>query len=156
MANYITREGMNRIHLRMQQLVAERAEVIKQVVAAREMGDLSENAEYHAARERQRNIENEYNRLKSRTAALMVIDPDKIPKDTARFGAKITMECLESGDVIKLQLVGIDEVFETESDYDRTSIMSPRGKALIGKKENDEVVVKAPRGNLTYKILKIE
>ena len=64
MANYITREGMRRLHKRMNKLIKERPDIIKQVVQAREMGDLSENAEYKAARERQRNLENEYNYIK--------------------------------------------------------------------------------------------
>lgn len=156
MANYITREGMARLQKRMQELVVKRSEVIKQVVEAREMGDLSENAEYHAARERQRDIENEYNNLKSRSGRLMVIDPASISKETARFGAKVTLLEDETGKEVKLQLVGIDEVYESDDGFERTSIMSPRGKALIGKKVGDSVIVKAPRGNMGYKILNIE
>lgn len=156
MANYITKEGMQKLQKRIQNLIENRAEVIKQVVEAREMGDLSENAEYHAAREKQRDIENEYNRLRKRSGMLQVIDPDKLSKDAVRFGAKVSMECLDNGETIYLQLVGIDEVFDSDDEYVRTSIMSPRGKALIGKKVGDTVIVKAPKGDIRYKILTIK
>jgi len=156
MANYITVEGMQRLQRRIQSLITARSEVIKQVVEAREMGDLSENAEYHAARERQRDIEDEFNKLKKRSALLQVIDPAKLPKDAVRFGARICMQSLKNQEKVFLQLVGIDEVFKADDQYERTSIMSPRGKALIGKKVGDIVVVKAPRGEIKYKILSIK
>ncbi len=156
MANYITKEGMDRLHHRIQVLIAERAIVIKQVVEAREMGDLSENAEYHAAREKQRDIENEFNRLRNRTGMLHVIDPDKLQKDAARFGAKICMKNEETDELVYLQLVGIDEIFESDDEYERTSILSPRGKALIGRKVGDVVTVIAPKGNMNFKILSIK
>lgn len=156
MADYITKEGMIHMRERMKDLVEERAEVIKMVVVAREMGDLSENAEYHAARERQRNVENEYNKLVNRSGKLLVIDPATISKDTARFGARVTMEEQNEGSIVKLQLVGIDEVYDSDDGYARTSILSPRGRALIGKKVGDVVTVKAPRGDMNFKILIIE
>ncbi|MCF7918417.1 MAG: transcription elongation factor GreA [Candidatus Cloacimonetes bacterium] len=156
MADYITKEGMLRLRKRMQHLIEVRSEVIKHVVEAREMGDLSENAEYHAAREKQNAVEKEYNHLKKRSSQLMVIDPASISKDSARFGARITMEEVNEGTIVKLQLVGIDEVYTTEDGYERTSILSPRGTALIGKKVGDVITVKAPRGDFSYKILTIE
>ena len=156
MADYITKEGMIHMRKRMQELVEERSEVIKMVVVAREMGDLSENAEYHAARERQRNVENEYNKLVNRSGKLLVIDPATISKDTARFGARVTMEEQNEGSIVKLQLVGIDEVYDSDDGYARTSILSPRGRALIGKKTGEVVTVKAPRGDMDFKILTIE
>ena len=154
-ANYITKEGMQQLKSKMQQLIAERPAIIKQVVTAREMGDLSENAEYHAARERQRNLENDYNRLKSRIESLQVLDISKIAKDAVRFGAKVTVEELATGIVKKIFLVGIDEIYETDDDYERTSVLSPIGKAMIGKKVDNEYTVKAPVGDKYFKILKI-
>jgi transcription elongation factor GreA len=156
MSDYITKEGMIHMRNRMKELVEERAEVIKMVVVAREMGDLSENAEYHAARERQGNVENEYNKLVNRSGKLLVIDPASISKESARFGARVTMEEQIKGSVVKLQLVGIDEVYDSDDGYARTSILSPRGRALIGKKVGDVVTVKAPRGDMNFKILIIE
>ncbi|KQC04839.1 MAG: hypothetical protein APR54_08675 [Candidatus Cloacimonas sp. SDB] len=156
MPGYITKEGMNRLQKRMQRLIEMRKEVIKNVVTARDMGDLSENAEYKAAREEQRNIENEYNHLKNRLTELQVLDVSKIPKDAVRFGAKVTLLNLDNEEISKIQLVGIDEVFETEDEYERRSIASPVGKQLIGKKINSSVTVRAPIGLKKYKILEIK
>ncbi len=156
MANYITREGMQRLHKRMNDLIKERPNIIKQIVTAREMGDLSENAEYKAARERQRNLENEYNYIKRRVEKLKVIDSGKIPKDAVRFGAKVTIKEFSNEKVLKIHLVGVDEIFETENEYERKSIASPIGKPMIGKKVGDRFLVKAPIGIREFEILAIE
>ena len=156
MANYITKEGMQRLRKRMNVLIQERPTVIKQVVTAREMGDLSENAEYHAARERQRYLENEYNKIKNRIDKLQVIDPDTLPKDAVRFGAKVTVKEISTEQIYKFQLVGIDEIFENEEEYERKSVASPIGKPMIGKKVGQHFVVKAPIGDREFKILEIK
>lgn len=156
MANYITKEGMQRLRRRMNELIQERPTVIKQVVTAREMGDLSENAEYHAARERQRYLENEYNKIKNRIDKLQVIDPAGLPKDAVRFGAKVTAKEISTEEIYKFQLVGIDEIYETEEEYERKSIASPIGKPMIGKKVGQRFVVKAPIGDREFEILEIK
>jgi transcription elongation factor GreA len=156
MANYITREGMQRLHKRMNELIKERPSIIKQVVTAREMGDLSENAEYKAARERQRNLENDYNYIKRRMEKLQVIDSSKIPKDAVRFGARVIIKELSNEKILKIHLVGVDEIFETESKYERKSIASPMGKPMIGKKVGDNFLVKAPIGIREFEILAIK
>ena len=156
MASYITKEGMQRLRKRMQELIIERPKVIKQVVTAREMGDLSENAEYHAARERQRFLENEFNRLKERVEQLQVIDAVDIPKDAVRFGARVLVKELKDNSLRKVQLVGVDEIFESEDDYERISIMSPVGKPMIGKKVGDQFIVNAPIGKKEFEILEIK
>ena len=156
MANYITKEGMQRLRKRMNDLITERPAIIKQVVTAREMGDLSENAEYHAARERQRHLENEYNRIKSRMDKLQVIDAANIPKDAVRFGAKVTVKEISNGKILKLHLVGIDEVYDTDDEYKRKSIASPMGKPMIGKKPGNHFVAKAPIGDREFEILEIK
>ena len=156
MAEYITKEGMQRLHQRTATLIDLRAKVIKQVVAAREMGDLSENAEYHASRERQRDIETEYNNIKQRIGKLQVIDASKLPKDAVRFGAKVTMNELNKNKILKVHLVGIDEVYETEEEFERMSFASPIGKQMIGKKVGAHFVVNAPIGNREFEILEIK
>jgi transcription elongation factor GreA len=156
MADYITKEGMTRLKKRMQRLVEMRRVVIKNVVTAREMGDLSENAEYKAAREEQRYIENEFNHLKNRLSVLQVLDISQIPKDAVRFGARVTLLNLDNDEITKVQLVGTDEVFETDDEYERRSIVSPVGKQLIGKKTNTKISVEAPIGVKNYKILEIK
>lgn len=156
MANYITKEGMQRLRKRMNELIEERPKVIKQVVTAREMGDLSENAEYHAARERQRHLENDFNRIKSRIDKLQVIDISAIPKDAVRFGAKVTIKELSTQKIMKIYLVGIDEIYDTEDEYERKSVVSPFGKPMIGKKVGEQFVVKAPIGDRKFEILEIK
>jgi len=152
MANYITKEGMQRLRKRIQELIKERPTVIKQVVTAREMGDLSENAEYHAARERQRFLENEFNHLKKRMDHLQVIDTANIPKDAVRFGARVLVKELKDNSLRKVQLVGVDEIFESEDEYERISILSPVGKPMIGKKigENSLLLLPSVKENLKY------
>lgn len=147
---------MSRLQRRLQELIDIRKKIMPQVVKAREMGDLSENAEYKAAREAQRNIENEYNRIKSRLTKLQVLDPEKIPKDAVRFGARVSIENLEDGKISLLQLVGIDEIFETDGPYERISIASPLGKNMIGKKTEEVFKVEAPIGDRYFKILEIK
>lgn len=156
MANYITKEGMQRLRKRMNELIEERPKVIKQVVTAREMGDLSENAEYHAARERQRHLENEYNRIKNRLDKLQVIDISTIPKDAVRFGAKVRIKEISNQEEMKIYLVGIDEIYETDDEYQRKSVVSPFGKPMIGKKVGDRFVVQAPIGDREFEILEIK
>ncbi len=156
MADYITKEGMLRLRVRMNELIKERSVIMKQVVTAREMGDLSENAEYHAAREKQRYLENEFNHIKSRIAKLQVIDPKNIPKDAVRFGALVTIQELSDGKIRKQQLVGIDEIFESENEYERISLASPIGKAMIGKKKGETFISKAPIGERKFKIIDIK
>jgi transcription elongation factor GreA len=156
MADYITKEGMNRLRKRMQDLIEKRPEIIRQVVKAREMGDLSENAEYHAAREKQRHLENEYNYLKKRVEKLQVIDTEQIPKDAVRFGARVRIRQLSTGEEFKYHLVGVDEVYETDEEYERKSIVSPLGKPMIGKRIGEKFIVKAPLGEREFEILEIK
>lgn len=155
MADYITPEGMQRLQKRVQHLIEERPEIINQVVAARELGDLSENAEYHAARERQRNIETELSKLQERIASLKLIDPSTLPKDAVRFGAFVDIVEYPDEVMFHYHLVGVDEVYDRDDEIIQVSVASPLGKALIGKKVHDEVIVKAPKGDRKFKINKI-
>ena len=157
--NFITKEGMNRLHKRRQTLLEERPLVIEQIQTAREMGDLSENAEYHAARERQRNIDKELGFLESRIAILKVIDPTKLPKDSIRFGAFIRLEEItdtENPEIFQYHLVGIDEVYDRDDGIIQVSFASPLGSAMIGKKVKDKFVVEAPKGKRTFLVLEIK
>ncbi|MCB5250712.1 MAG: transcription elongation factor GreA [Candidatus Cloacimonadales bacterium] len=155
MANYITIEGMKRLHKKANDLVLERPEIIKQVVAARELGDLSENAEYHAAREKQRNLEDELEKLQFRMSQLKVIDPNTLPKDAVRFGAYVELTELPENEKYIYQLVGVDEIYDRDDNVLQVSVASPLGMALIGKKPNEEFIVKAPKGVRKFIIQKI-
>ncbi len=155
-SEYITKEGLLRIKQKMKELAEERPQVIKRVVEAREQGDLSENAEYHAARERQKHLENEYNHLTKRVSILQVLDTDTIPKDAIRFGALITIKNLDTQKISEHKIVGIDETFDYADGIQRVSTASPLGKASLGKKTNEKFIVKAPIGDKKFQVISIK
>jgi len=155
--DYITKDGMLKIQRRIQYLQeTERPEVIHRVSVARELGDLSENAEYKAAKEKQREIDQELDHLKVRSAKLRVIDPITLPKDKVTFGAIVKVKELDSGRDVTYRIVGVDEVNFTEEGLDLVSIASPIGKALLSRKPGEEVTIQAPMGKRIFKIYSIE
>jgi len=130
----------------------ERPAVIKAIAAAREHGDLSENAEYHAARERQSFIEGRIGELEDATKRAEIIDTSKLKGKTVRFGAKVKLADEDSGDEITYQLVG---EFEADLKKNKISIASPLGKALIGREADDSVEVQTPKGMRYYEIVSV-
>jgi len=154
---FITQEGMDKIQRRIAQLMnVERPETIKAVAIAREFGDLSENAEYKAARERQRAIDGEIDHLRHRAARLKVVDTSVFPKDLVRFGSICRTEDLDSGEGVMFKVVGADELnFYEGEQFQPVSALSPIGKALLGKKPAEVAVVKAPMGDRHLKVLEI-
>jgi len=156
MAEYITMEGLKKLQEKLSHLRdIERPEIIKRVQTAREMGDLSENAEYHAAKDEQRLIDSEIDRINRRLSIIKVLDPSTIAKDAVRFGAYVTISN-ENGEIEKYRLVGVDEVdFNSDNNTTYVSVASPLGAAMIGKKINDDFIVKAPIGDRKYKVLNI-
>lgn len=156
MPDYITREGMQRIQQRMAVLHEERPKVVNQVQKARELGDLSENAEYHAARERQRQIDHELDHYNRRLAHLQIIDPAIIPKDAIRFGAKVTLQDNDTDETLEYVIVGIDEAnFTYEDGIERLSVASPIGKAMIGRRPGEAFTVKVPIGERSFTVIGI-
>ena len=107
---YVTPYGMNQIQKRINELLTERPSILKAISIAREMGDLSENAEYKSAKERQREIDNEVTHLKLRSSKVQVLDPDKIAKDKIRFGAVVEAQEVGFEEIVTYYLVGSDEV----------------------------------------------
>ncbi|MDD3050254.1 MAG: transcription elongation factor GreA [Candidatus Cloacimonetes bacterium] len=157
MAEYITLEGLKKLKEKLNNLIEQqRPEVIKRVQVAREMGDLSENAEYHAAKEEQRHIDSEIDKINRRLAVLKIIDPSSISKDAVRFGAYVTVKN-NQGEEEDYRLVGVDEVdFNEEQGITNISVASPMGKAMIGKKTGEKFTVRAPIGNIDYSVLNIK
>jgi transcription elongation factor GreA len=131
----------------------ERPAVIQQISEARLHGDLSENAEYHAAKERQAFIEGRVMDLEDRLGRAEVIDVTKLSGKTVTFGAVVTLEDEDTGAKVKYQIVGD---FESDAKKGRISISSPIARALIGKSAGDTVEVSAPGGPRSYEILKVE
>lgn len=146
-------EGFERLQNEVRRLkMIERPAVIDAIEEARAHGDLSENAEYHAAKERQGHIETQIADIEDRLSRAMVIDPTTLSGDKVVFGA--TVHLLDENDKpIKYQIVG-----ETEADakVGRISYNSPLGRALIGRNVGDEVEFSAPSGDKYYEIAKIE
>jgi len=130
----------------------ERPQVIKMIEEARAHGDLSENAEYHAAKERQAFIEGRVIELEDQLGRADVIDVSKLSGDTVKFGATVTLVDEDTDEERKFQIVGDHEA---DAKQGRISISSPIARALIGKAKGDTVEVAAPGGARSYEILKV-
>ena len=149
----VTPEGYEAIRHELEKLKrVERPKNIRAIEEARAHGDLSENAEYAAAKERQGFIEGRINELGYKLAHLEVIDPDSLTKDRAVFGSRVRLENMETGQDVQYQLVGPDE---SDLGKGRISIASPLGRALLGKKPGDELVVEVPGGKRSYELVEI-
>ena len=130
----------------------ERHEVIKAIEVAREHGDLSENAEYHAAREKQSFIEGRILELESVISLADVIDPGKLSGEIVRFGATVKLIDEDTDDESTFQIVG---TYEADIENGKLSITSPTARALIGKSVGDSVDVTAPGGSKSYEIIEV-
>jgi transcription elongation factor GreA len=133
--------------------VVERPTVIRMIEEARAHGDLSENAEYHAAKERQAFIEGRVVELEDKLSRADIIDISKLSGTTVKFGATVTLFDEDTDAKVKYQLVGD---LEANAKKGRISISSPIARALIGKSKGDTVEVSAPGGARSYEILKVE
>ncbi len=149
----ITPLGYKKLQEELENLLkVERPGNVKAIAEARSHGDLSENAEYHAAKERQSFLEGRIQELQTKVATLQVIDPSSISQDKAAFGAKIKILDIDTDEEKIFTLVGPDE---SDIKNNRVSITSPVGKSLIGKSVGDFVTVKAPAKTMEYEILEL-
>jgi transcription elongation factor GreA len=149
----ITRNGYNQLHKELENLKkVTRPQVIKAIEEARAHGDLSENAEYNAAKERQSFVEGKISEIEQKLANSEIMDIANLPKDKVGFGSVVTLENLGNGDEATYQIVGPDE---SDIPLGKISITSPLGKALIGKEVDEEVTVQTPGGVKKYTVLKI-
>ncbi|HCC68947.1 MAG TPA: transcription elongation factor GreA [Nitrospiraceae bacterium] len=149
----MTPEGYQRLQEDLEKLLKiERPQNIRDIAEARAHGDLSENAEYHAAREQQSFIEGRIRGLQTKLALAHVIDPSRINQDKIAFGAKVRLMDTMSGEEKVFTLVGTDE---SDVRSGKISISSPVGKSLIAKAVGDVVTIKAPAKTLEYEILEI-
>ena len=150
---YLTKEGYEKIRSEFERLkTKERPAVIKSISAAREFGDLSENAEYHAAKEKQLFLEQKIMELQDKLIRSEIIDESQMPKDKAYLGARVLLKDKKSGDEIEYTLVSTDEA---DFEQNKISTQSPVGRALLGKGPGEEVEAKVPVGILKYKIISI-
>jgi transcription elongation factor GreA len=150
----MTAPGLQRLEEELRTLKSiERPAVIAAIAEARSHGDLSENAEYHAARERQSFIEGRVQELEEVISAVEVIDPSQLSGDQVKFGAHVQLIDEETDKEATYQIVGLHEADIRQA---RLSVSSPLAKALIGKKVGDTVSVPAPGGDRTYEILSVK
>ena len=151
----LTQEGYDKIVAEHEELVSvRRKEVSERLKEAISYGDLSENAEYDAARESQAFIEGRILELESKIAQFQVIDPSTLPDNgKVVFSATVTIEDVETGNRQTVQIVGNDE---SDTKLGRISVASPMARALIGKSEGDEVEVQAPGGLSEYEIISVQ
>ena len=149
----ITRNGFVTLQKELEQLkTTERPKVIKAIEEARAHGDLSENAEYHAAKERQAFIEARINELSFKINSADIIEPSDLPKDRVVFASRVLLENVDTGEDVEYQLVGPDE---SDISQGRISVVSPLGRAIIGRKPGDEIVLEAPGGRRVYELVQI-
>jgi len=145
-------EGHRKLGDDLKRLRSERPEIVEAIEVARAHGDLSENAEYHAAKERQGQIEASIADIEDQLSRAMVIDPTTLSGDKIVFGATVTLTD-EDGKKVKYQLVG---QVEADANHGRISYNSPLGRALIGRKVGEDVEFSTPSGDRYYQIKKIE
>ncbi len=149
----ITREGLSRLQEELRRLKAvERPAVIRALEEARTHGDLSENAEYHAARERQSFIEGRVAELEDKIRRAEVIDVSKLTGKAVKFGATVDLVNVDTDEEVTFKLVGAEESDITSG---KLSIVSPLARALIGKEVGESVEVSTPRGSKVYEIQKV-
>jgi transcription elongation factor GreA len=150
----MTVEGAERLKAELHRLrTIERPSVISAIAEARSHGDLSENADYDAAKERQSFIEGRISEVESKLANAQVIDPASLDADgLVVFGATVDLEDAESGDTVTYQIVGDDEA---DIKHGKISVSSPIARALIGKSEGDTADVQAPGGVRSYDVLAV-
>jgi transcription elongation factor GreA len=150
----MTADGYGRLEEELKQLKSiERPAIIRAIAEAREHGDLSENAEYHAARERQSFIEGRVLELEDKISRAEIIDVSKLSGKVIKFGATVTLIDEDTDEKSAYQIVGEDEA---DIKSKRLAITAPLARALVGKKVGDQVEVTTPGGSKSYEVAKVQ
>ena len=149
----LTRQGYESLKRELEKLMrVDRPQNISAIEEARAHGDLSENAEYAAAKDRQGFLEGRISELEYKLSSVDVIDTGKLPRDRVVFGARVLLENIDTGEDVEYQLVGPDE---SDISAGKISVVSPLGKAILGKKPGDELSVQTPGGKRVYELIDI-
>lgn len=150
---YLSKDGRLKLEAELKKLkYQDRPLIVAEIKRTRELGDLSENAEYHAAKEAQKRLEAKIAELEDKMSRVRTFDMDKIPSDKIYLFAKALVKDMEDGEEIEYTIAPADEA---DVDNDIISVKSPIGAALLGKGEGDIVEIDVPAGMIKYKILKI-
>jgi len=150
---YLTRAGYQKLYDELESLKKERIKISGEIEEARLQGDLSENAEYDAAKEAQAHNVMRGSEIEGKLAKVRIIEDEDIPSDKIYIGAIVTLKDLDTDEELKYMMVSPEEASYEE---DKLSIFAPIGKALMGHAEGEELDIEVPAGVLRYKILKIE
>lgn len=148
----MTPKGAAKVRDELARLKAERPKISRDIGTARDHGDISENAEYHAAKERQGMVEAQIKDLEDKLSRCEVIDPTRLSGTRIRFGATVSLSNVETDEKVTYQIVGADEA---NIDEGTISISAPLARALIGKEAGDEVTINLPAGKRTYEIVEV-
>jgi len=149
----MTPGGATKLKEELARLKDERPKISREIGIAREHGDLSENAEYHAAKERQGMVEARIKDIEDKLARSEIIDPKKLSGDRVRFGATVTLTNIDTEEEVTYQIVGAEEA---DIDSGTISISAPLARALIGKEAGDEIKVRLPAGERNYEIVDVQ
>lgn len=150
---YLSRDGRLKMEAELQRLkFQERPRIISEIKRAKELGDLSENAEYHAAKEAQVHIERKISEIEDKLSRVRTLDVDKIPNDKVYLFSRVLVKDSRDGEETLYTIVPADEA---DVDNDVISVKSPIGAALLGKALGDVVEITVPAGKITYEILRI-
>ena len=152
-ATYLTKEGLAKLEQELKELGAQKRRLSKEIGVAREWGDLRENAEYHAAKERLQQVLERISELEFKLANVQVVDPTQHEKGLATLGTRVTVKDLKTGREEKYILVGPDE---TDPSAGKISVQSPLGRGFLGHKINEKVTVTLPAGSREYQILAVD
>ena len=149
----MSRWGYQKLEQELRRLKSvDRPTIVKEIEAARAHGDISENAEFHAAKERQGQIESRIRRVEDRLARAQVIDPSGQALDQVRFGLTVELEDVETGEHVTYTILGEEE---SDAANGRISVTSPVARALLGKEVGASVTVRVPKGTREFEILQI-
>jgi transcription elongation factor GreA len=149
----MTRDGYDKLRAELERLrTVEMIEITKRVATARDLGDLSENAEYHAAREDQGLLQAKVNELADRLNRAQILDPTALPKDTVVFGSRVTVKDLDIDEEEIYELVGPGQ---ENPEKGRILTTSPIGQGLLGKKKGETAAIEVPSGTIRLKVVKI-
>jgi transcription elongation factor GreA len=148
----MTPRGAVKVREELARLKAERPKISREIGIARDHGDISENAEYHAAKERQGMVEAQIKDLEDKLSRSEIIDPARLSGTRVQFGATVSLSNVDTDEEVTYQIVGADEANIEEGTI---SVSAPLARALIGKEAGDEVAVTLPGGRRTYEVLTV-
>ncbi|MEC9071224.1 MAG: transcription elongation factor GreA [Myxococcota bacterium] len=150
---FVTRNGLTALRNRLKEIKeVDRPQNVRDIEEALAHGDLSENAEYHAAKERQGFIETEKREIEDKLSRARMIDPATLSGDRVVFGATVTLLNIDTDEEVAYQIVGVDEA---DIKAGSISYESPLARAMIGREEGDEIVFQAPGGARTYEVVEV-